>query len=181
MFFCWDHWHSSIHYTTNSRPFPWFDFLLNLTLLNIGFHGASATGVACWQGTLTSPDTWSRPLGLASVLLVETNPFPNLSLFYQTVLFEYPSVLSRFCLEKTFITLGKCCTTSSNADVTYFRAYCVIHTPLTNQEMVASYSASVCCVSIVYAKIYAAILRTFWSTHVFSNKYPYISHKNTFD
>ena len=24
MFFCWDHWHSSIHYTTNSRPFPWF-------------------------------------------------------------------------------------------------------------------------------------------------------------
>ena len=33
---------------------------------NIGFHGvsASATGVACQQGTLTPPpDTWSRPLG----------------------------------------------------------------------------------------------------------------------
>ena len=26
---------------------------------NIGFHRASATGVACRQGTLTSPDTWS--------------------------------------------------------------------------------------------------------------------------
>ena len=38
------------------------------------------------------------PLGLANVLLVETNPFPNLSLFYRTVLFEHPSVLSRFCL-----------------------------------------------------------------------------------
>ena len=38
------------------------------------------------------------PLGLAYVLLVETNPFPNLSLFYRTMLFEYPSVLSRFCL-----------------------------------------------------------------------------------
>ena len=36
------------------------------------------------------------PLGLAYVLLVETNPFPNLSLFYQTMLFEYPSVLFRF-------------------------------------------------------------------------------------
>ena len=37
------------------------------------------------------------PLGLAYVLLVETNPFPNLSLFCRTMLFEYPSVLSRFC------------------------------------------------------------------------------------
>ena len=37
-------------------------------------------------------------LGLAYILLVETNPFPNLSLFYRTMLFEYPSVLSRFCL-----------------------------------------------------------------------------------
>ena len=39
------------------------------------------------------------PLGLAYVLLFETNPFPNLSLFYRTMLFEYPSVLSRFCLK----------------------------------------------------------------------------------
>ena len=37
------------------------------------------------------------PLGLAYVLLVETNSFPNLSLFYRTMIFEYPSVLSRFC------------------------------------------------------------------------------------
>ena len=40
------------------------------------------------------------PLGLAYVLLVETNPFPNLSLFYRTMLFEYPSVLSRFCFQQ---------------------------------------------------------------------------------
>ena len=38
------------------------------------------------------------PLGLAYVLFVETNPFPNLSLFFRTMLFEYPSVLSRFYL-----------------------------------------------------------------------------------
>ena len=37
---------------------------------NIGFHGAYATGVACRQGTLTPPDTWSCPtLGLACVLM----------------------------------------------------------------------------------------------------------------
>ena len=38
------------------------------------------------------------PLGLAYILLVETNSFPNLSLFYRTMLFEYPSVRSRFYL-----------------------------------------------------------------------------------
>ena len=51
--------------------FPWLDSLPNLTLLlNIGFHRPSATGVACRQGTLTPPDTWSCPtLGLACVLM----------------------------------------------------------------------------------------------------------------
>ena len=37
------------------------------------------------------------PMGLAYVLIVETNLFPILSLFYRTMLFEYPSVLSRVC------------------------------------------------------------------------------------
>ena len=43
------------------------------------------------------------PLGPAYVLLVETNPFPNLPLFYRTMPFEYPSVLSRFCLLPVFV------------------------------------------------------------------------------
>ena len=42
------------------------------------------------------------PLGLAYVLLVETNPLLNL-LFYRTVFFEYPSALSRFCSLHIFI------------------------------------------------------------------------------
>ena len=42
------------------------------------------------------------PFGLAYVLLVETNPFPNLSLFFWTMIFEYPSVISRFCLVPLF-------------------------------------------------------------------------------
>ena len=145
----------------------WSDFVPNATFYRIlsGFHRIFATGVACGQGTLTPPDTWSCPFwdlqfvllvetsdtlnrldiipvcdiitgldillnltfhqilvsikhlqrvwhanrgrlllrtpgpvpfGLAYVLLVETNPFPNLSLFYRTMLLEYPSVLSRF-------------------------------------------------------------------------------------
>ena len=52
------------------------------------------------------------PLGLAYVLLVETNPFPNLSLFYRTMLFEYPSVLSRFCFWDLF---GFCVSENGNA------------------------------------------------------------------
>ena len=37
-------------------------------------------------------------LGLAYVLLVETNLFPeHVVMFFRTMLFEYPSVLSRFC------------------------------------------------------------------------------------
>ena len=46
------------------------------------------------------------PLGLAYVLLVEINPFPNLSLFYRTMLFEYPSVLSRFSSYSWYSGLG---------------------------------------------------------------------------
>ena len=36
----------------------------------------------------------------AYVLLVETNPFPNLSLFFPDYDLQYPSVLSRFCFHK---------------------------------------------------------------------------------
>ena len=53
----------------------------------------------CWQRALTPPDTWSLPkFGTCIyVLLVETNPFPELVVFFfRTVRFEHPSVLSRF-------------------------------------------------------------------------------------
>ena len=52
------------HTYTSVWPLSRLEFLPALTLLlNIGFQRASATGVACWQGTLTPPDTWSRPFG----------------------------------------------------------------------------------------------------------------------
>ena len=78
--------------------FPWLECLPNLTLLlNIGFHRASATGVACRQGTVTPPDTWSCPtLGLAYVLM--SRPIsPDLVLFPDFFSLELPSLLL-FCL-----------------------------------------------------------------------------------
>ena len=61
IFFCWDHWrsiyitppiHNSLPDLTYFRIWllsrTWHHhFFLNLTWLNIGFHGISATGVAC--------------------------------------------------------------------------------------------------------------------------------------
>ena len=43
----------------------WSDFVPNSTFYRIlsGFQRTFATGVACRQGTLTPPDTWSRPFG----------------------------------------------------------------------------------------------------------------------
>ena len=43
----------------------WSDFIPNSTFYRIlsGIHTTFATGVACRQGTLTPPDTWSRPFG----------------------------------------------------------------------------------------------------------------------
>ena len=54
--------------------------------------------VACRQETLTPPDTWSRLIwALHMSYLLRPILFPNLSLFFQTMLFERHSVLSRFC------------------------------------------------------------------------------------
>ena len=49
---------------TMTTPY-WSDFVPNSTFYRIlsGFHRTFATGAACRQGTLTPPDTWSRPFG----------------------------------------------------------------------------------------------------------------------
>ena len=68
-----------------------------------GFHYRTfATGVACRQGMLPPTEPGPVLLGLAYVLLVETNPFSELVMIFRTLLFEHPSVLSRFVL----VTLG---------------------------------------------------------------------------
>ena len=57
-------WRSVTWPYTMTTPY-WSDFVPNSTFYRIlsGFHRTFATGVACRQGTLTPPDTWSRPFG----------------------------------------------------------------------------------------------------------------------
>ena len=80
---------------------------LNSIILNLTFHQILVSIEhlqRVWhakRGRLLLRTPGPVPLGLVYVLLVETNPFPNLSLFYRTMLFEYPSVLSRFCLGRS--------------------------------------------------------------------------------
>ena len=60
-------------------------FLQNSTFYRFmrGFHRKLATGVACWQGTLTPPNTWSRPIwDLHMVYLLRPILFPNLYFFF---------------------------------------------------------------------------------------------------
>ena len=79
----------------------WSDFVPNSTFYRIlsGFHRTFATGVACRQGTLTPPDTWSRPFGTCICSTCWDQSFSELVvIFLRTMLFEYPSVLSRFFL-----------------------------------------------------------------------------------
>ena len=99
-------WHSVTWPYTMTTPY-WSDFVPNSTFnRNLsGFHRTFATGVACRQGTLTPPDTWSRPFGTCICFTCwDQFLFRNFSLFYRTMLFEYPSVLSRFCFSFARLT-----------------------------------------------------------------------------
>ena len=69
---CWDQWHlvSIRHYTSLWHYYRSWQFYWIWHFTRYCFHRASATGVACRQGTLTLPDTWSSlTLGLACVLM----------------------------------------------------------------------------------------------------------------
>ena len=57
-------WHFVTWPYTMTTPY-WSDFVPNSTFYRIlrGLHRTFATGVACRQGTLAPPDTWSRPFG----------------------------------------------------------------------------------------------------------------------
>ena len=58
-----------------------------------GFHGAFATGVACQQGTLTTPDTWFRPLyGGLHVLSLLRPVFPTLHQFNDRTELDFPRI-----------------------------------------------------------------------------------------
>ena len=95
---CWDQRHpiSIRHYTV------FWDIItgLNIIIQNLTFYQILVSVEhlqRVWhtnKGRLLLRTPGPVPLGLVYVLLVETNPFLNL--FFRTMLFEYPSVLSRF-------------------------------------------------------------------------------------
>ena len=93
-------WPNTMTFLHRSDIIPIRDlfFFTELDLYRImkGFNKTFATGVACWQGTLTPPDTWS-------CLIWDLHMFywlrPDLfSILFRTMLFEYTSVLSQICL-----------------------------------------------------------------------------------
>ena len=65
LFYCWDQRHpiSIRHFTSLWHNYRTWHFTESDISPDIGFHIASAKGVACRQGALTPPDTWSRPFG----------------------------------------------------------------------------------------------------------------------
>ena len=62
---CWNQRRtiSMRHYTSLWQYYRTWHFTESEISPDIGFHRASATGVACRQGALTHPDTLSRPFG----------------------------------------------------------------------------------------------------------------------
>ena len=84
------------HYTNTWSFWP------NSTFYPImkGFNKTFATDVACWQGTLTPPDTWSCLIwDLHMFYWLRPDLFPIL---FRTMLFEYTSVISQICLKYDF-------------------------------------------------------------------------------
>ena len=67
----------------NETPY-WSDFVPNSTFYRLlsGFHRTFATGVACRQGTLTPPDTWSRPCGTCIFSTCWDQSFSELVVFF---------------------------------------------------------------------------------------------------
>ena len=95
----------------NSGFFPWPFY--QIWLINWvwpyywkGFHRASAIGLAWQHRSLTSLDTWSRPIwDLNMLYLLRPIISPSLLRFFHTLHFELQRVLSRFYFHmKTFRT-----------------------------------------------------------------------------
>ena len=92
--------------TTDKTLYQAVTLLPNSTFYRIsrGFCRTFETGVACRRGRLLLRTPGPVPLGLAYVLLVETNPFFRIfRYFFRTMLFKDPSVLSRFSYNNTFL------------------------------------------------------------------------------
>ena len=102
-------WHSdpsSVTVTADHtfKQFHDLDTELDLHRFKSAFHKAFATRVACQQGKLTFPDTWSRSY-LDLLLLQLLRPVsPLLPCLFSTFQLAYPSAL--FCFEPLYLGLS---------------------------------------------------------------------------
>ena len=72
------------------------------------FHRTLATGIACWQGTLTLPDICCPPiLDLHMFFLLRPILFPIISYFFRNIHFEQLSDLSWLCFESLALWLTR--------------------------------------------------------------------------
>ena len=74
-------------------------FVPNSTFYRLmrSFHRKFTTGVLCWQGTLTHPDTWSRPIwDMHMFYLLRPILFPELVVFFPGL---FTSNISRYFLD----------------------------------------------------------------------------------
>ena len=94
----------------NDNPL-WSDFVSNSTFYRFlsGFHRTFATGLAYRQGTLTPPDTWSRPFGTCICFTRWNQSFSRTChYFYGLCSSNIPRYFLDFAFIYESITLDKC-------------------------------------------------------------------------
>ena len=95
------------------------DFVPNSTFYRSlsGFHRTFATGVACRQGTLTPPDTWSRPFGTCMCSTSWDQSFFRTCRYFSGLC---SSNIPRYFLDFALIWIYKC-TVGKSASDTYIK------------------------------------------------------------
>ena len=129
---------SNRNHTTYLWRLPNTTYLPTFTLPNREvFNRLHAAGVACQQGTLTPPDTWSCPtLGLTSVLMLRPiSPelvlfldfwVSNIPRYFCFLLIRFPVELCIFILN---FSLSSCSSQLGKANVNEIK-YVYVHVPV---------------------------------------------------
>ena len=100
-------WHSVTWPYTMTTPYS-SDFVPNPTFYWIlsGFHRTFATCVACRQGMLTPPDTWSRPFGTCICSTCWDQSFSELVVIFPDYALRIS--LGTFSISLSYIHTDKC-------------------------------------------------------------------------
>ena len=97
--------------STDQTSYQSVTFIPNSTFYRLkrGFNRTFATGVACWQGTLTPPDTRSRPIWDLHMFYL-LNPFPEIVVIFSGL---FTSNIPRYFLDFALSSIYPCINTYS--------------------------------------------------------------------